>query len=95
MFVLFAIILKQTTTGLQNWSKIVSKAIDQRVGGIVVSIAAFQAVDPGSIPSRRSFLLPYFFVLQSVNFFYDLKADRIPLSFMLRSSANVSEKEHI
>ena len=25
----------------------------QRVGGIVVSIAAFQAVDPGSIPGRR------------------------------------------
>ena len=24
------------------------------VGGIVVSIAAFQAVDPGSIPGRRS-----------------------------------------
>ncbi len=27
------------------------------VGGIVVSIAAFQAVDPGSIPGRRSFVL--------------------------------------
>ena len=27
-----------------------------RVGGIVVSIAAFQAVDPGSIPGRRSFV---------------------------------------
>ena len=25
-----------------------------RVGGIMVSIAAFQAVDPGSIPGRRS-----------------------------------------
>ena len=25
------------------------------VGGIVVSIAAFQAVDPGSIPGRRSY----------------------------------------
>ena len=25
------------------------------VGGIMVSIAAFQAVDPGSIPGRRSF----------------------------------------
>ena len=25
------------------------------VGGIVVSIAAFQAVDPGSIPGRRKF----------------------------------------
>jgi hypothetical protein len=24
------------------------------VGGIVVSIAAFQAVDPGSIPGRRN-----------------------------------------
>ena len=31
------------------------------VGGIMVSIAAFQAVDPGSIPGRRTFcfaLLP-------------------------------------
>ena len=27
------------------------------VGGIMVSIAAFQAVDPGSIPGRRMFLL--------------------------------------
>ena len=26
----------------------------QGVGGIVVSIAAFQAVDPGSIPGRRN-----------------------------------------
>ena len=25
----------------------------ERVGGIVVSIAAFQAIDPGSIPGRR------------------------------------------
>ena len=25
----------------------------ERVGGIVVSIAAFQAVDPGSIPGQR------------------------------------------
>ena len=27
--------------------------VDTSVGGIVVSIAAFQAVDPGSIPGRR------------------------------------------
>ena len=27
----------------------------ESVGGIVVSIAAFQAVDPGSIPGRRNF----------------------------------------
>ena len=32
------------------------------VGGIMVSIAAFQAVDPGSIPGRRSsiFMRKYF-----------------------------------
>ena len=30
------------------------RAICSRVGGIVVSIAAFQAVDPGSIPGRRN-----------------------------------------
>ena len=29
------------------------------VGGIMVSIAAFQAVDPGSIPGRRMFLLAW------------------------------------
>ena len=28
--------------------------LHQNVGGIVVSIAAFQAVDPGSIPGRRN-----------------------------------------
>ena len=28
----------------------------QGVGGIMVSIAAFQAVDPGSIPGRRNVL---------------------------------------
>ena len=34
------------------------------VGGIVVSIAAFQAVDPGSIPGRRKRpILFYFFTL--------------------------------
>ena len=27
------------------------------VGGIMVSIAAFQAVDPGSIPGRRKFFV--------------------------------------
>ena len=32
--------------------------LHQSVGGIVVSIAAFQAVDPGSIPGRRKI---YFF----------------------------------
>ena len=31
--------------------------LDQCVGGIVVSIAAFQAVDPGSIPGRRKCLV--------------------------------------
>ena len=30
------------------------------VGGIMVSIAAFQAVDPGSIPGRRNFSAIFF-----------------------------------
>ena len=30
------------------------------VGGIVVSIAAFQAVDPGSIPGQRTFFFTVF-----------------------------------
>ena len=29
--------------------------IHARVGGVMVSIAAFQAVDPGSIPGQRTF----------------------------------------
>jgi hypothetical protein len=34
------------------------------VGGIMVSIAAFQAVDPGSIPGRRTqHFFSYYFVL--------------------------------
>ena len=32
------------------------------VGGIMVSIAAFQAVDPGSIPGRRSYFLLLTFI---------------------------------
>lgn len=35
-------------------------AVCSSVGGIMVSIAAFQAVDPGSIPGRRSFLFCLF-----------------------------------
>ena len=31
-----------------------SRTTDSCVGGIVVSIAAFQAVDPGSIPGQRN-----------------------------------------
>ena len=31
------------------------------VGGIVVSIAAFQAVDPGSIPGQRKSITDFFF----------------------------------
>ena len=34
----------------------------QCVGGIMVSIAAFQAVDPGSIPGRRSYFLLLTFI---------------------------------
>ena len=30
------------------------------VGGIMVSIAAFQAVDPGSIPGRRNFVFSFY-----------------------------------
>ena len=37
-------------TGNNRW------VLDVGVGGIMVSIAAFQAVDPGSIPGRRNFL---------------------------------------
>ena len=38
------------------------------VGGIVVSIAAFQAVDPGSIPGRRMmiFFLFFFYIISEM-----------------------------
>ena len=33
----------------------------------MVSIAAFQAVDPGSIPGRRNFLSPFYFLTKKKN----------------------------
>ena len=41
---------------------ILLKSKHKSVGGIMVSIAAFQAVDPGSIPGRRNFLLVLFYL---------------------------------
>ena len=38
----------------QNISEQQGYRLNIGVGGIVVSIAAFQAVDPGSIPGRRN-----------------------------------------
>ena len=37
------------------WVAILYSFGTRGVGGIMVSIAAFQAVDPGSIPGRRNF----------------------------------------
>ena len=37
------------------------------VGGVMVSIVAFQAMDPGSIPGRRTLL---FFLLNKVEIFW-------------------------
>ena len=36
---------------------VVNQVDEHSVGGIMVSIAAFQAVDPGSIPGRRNIFL--------------------------------------
>ena len=41
--------------------------ITRSVGGIMVSIAAFQAVDPGSIPGHR-IIFTIFFVFIKVNY---------------------------
>ena len=49
---------------------------NKRVGGIVVSIAAFQAVDPGSIPGRRIVL---------VTFLISLKREKV-LSYLFKLS---------
>ena len=40
--------------------------IQSSVGGVMVSIVAFQAMDPGSIPGRRTLL---FFLLNKVEIF--------------------------
>ena len=37
------------------------------VGGIMVSIAAFQAVDPGSIPGRRMFIFAFYHAVKNKN----------------------------
>ena len=70
-------------------SKIVRKRINQRVGGIVVSIAAFQAVDPGSIPGRRSVVFALFFVLHYV-YYYLL--ERSPLLEEIERESEITEK---
>ena len=45
-------------------------------GGIMVSIAAFQAVDPGSIPGHRKEI--FFFFLQSIYYFH------LPLPYKIK-----------
>ena len=64
-------LLKMATVKDQFWSipatcklykkLIYSIIIYAGVGGIVVSIAAFQAVDPGSIPGQRNCDFKFFF----------------------------------
>ena len=61
-----------------EWSKNVFLIkISQRqqvgVGGIVVSIAAFQAVDPGSIPGQRTGFIFLFRLISTIFFLYDIK----------------------
>ena len=41
--------------GTLHWTMSMSQPVAWSVSGITVSIAAFQAVDPGSIPGRRNF----------------------------------------
>ena len=55
---------------LSLWVSILYNFGTRGVGGIMVSIAAFQAVDPGSIPGRRNFflfLVSFFFEGRGVN----------------------------
>ena len=40
--------------------------ITSGVGGVMVSIAAFQAVDLGSIPGQRTLFLFFYFFLQRI-----------------------------
>ena len=46
------------TLTFNNWIEeeiLIFYRIDKSVGGVMVSMVAFQAVDPGSIPGRRTF----------------------------------------
>ena len=52
------------------------------VGGIMVSIAAFQAVDPGSIPGRRSL-------------FFSIKNIINDKTFILEKTASVGNRTRI
>ena len=40
------------------------------VGGVMVSIVAFQAVDPGSIPGRRIIFFEFFFYHTEFFFYF-------------------------
>ena len=41
--------------------------ISQGVGGVKVSMVAFQAVDPGSIPGRRTYFFLILILIDIVN----------------------------
>ena len=53
------------------------------VGGIVVSIAAFQAVDPGSIPGQRTDFIFLFRLISTIFFCMTLNDKYIFLIFLL------------
>ena len=40
-----------------NIAAVTSRSVSESVAGVMVSIVAFQAVDPGSIPGPRNLLL--------------------------------------
>ena len=75
-------------TLVQNRLKEISSLFHQSVGGIMVSIAAFQAVDPGSIPGRRKkcFFSLYCFEMffPEKNIFLSLKSEKIQKFVKLR-----------
>ncbi len=54
-----------------------------RVAGVMVSIAAFQAVDPGSIPGSRTVLMIP--VVITLSFFFYLSCSPSPSPFLLFS----------
>ena len=55
------------------------------VGGIVVSIAAFQAVDPGSIPGRRNILFLLYRFRQTWRTADQIRSHCVILIFLLLS----------
>ena len=73
---------------LQYFSDIPNKQHSYCDGGVMVSIVAFQAIDPGSIPGHRRV---YFFILLIFIFLFKYIISSFPLlSFCLNNNISTA-----